>query len=196
MKIVGLTGGIGSGKSTVARMFEQLGIPVYFSDDEAKRLMVTSEDLIQAIKNRFGEEAYDKKSLNTAYLARLVFNDPERLRALNELVHPMVEKHFRDWVSKQDAAYVIQENPLLFEKNRQDEYDAIVVVTAPTPIRIERVRSRDGVSRAEVEARLKNQLDQDDKTERADYVIQNDGDLASCRQVVEAIHKSILSDIP
>ncbi len=196
MKIVGLTGGIGSGKSTVARMFEQLGIPVYFSDDEAKRLMVTSEDLIQAIKNRFGEEAYDKKSLNTAYLARLVFNDPERLRALNELVHPMVEKHFRDWVSKQDAAYVIQENPLLFEKNRQDEYDAIVVVAAPTPMRIERVRSRDGVSRAEVEARLKNQLDQDYKTEHADYVIENDGDLASCRQAVEAINKSILSDIP
>ena len=173
-----------------------MGIPVYFSDDEAKRLMVTSEDLIQGIKDRFGQEAYDKKSLNTAYLARVVFNDPESLRALNELVHPMVEKHFRDWVSQQDASYVIQENPLLFEKNRQDVYDAIVVVSAPTPMRIARVRSRDGVSQEEVEARLQNQLDQDYKIERADYVIENDGDLSSCRQAVEAIHKNILSDIP
>ena len=196
MRIVGLTGGIGSGKSTVARMFEQLGVPVYFADDEAKKLMVTSKRLKAGIMNRFGEQAYDKTGLNTGYLARLVFNDPESLKALNEMVHPEVENHFKSWVSKQAAPYVMQENPLLFEKNRQEEFDSIIVVTAPTAMRIERVRARDGVTRAEVEARIKNQLDQDYKARRADYVIENDGDLANCRRAVEAIHKNILSEIP
>ena len=196
MKIVGLTGGIGSGKSTVAGMFERLGVPVYYADDEAKKLMVTSEELISGIKDRFGDKAYDEKGLNRAFLAQVVFNDPERLKALNELVHPEVEKHFRNWVSKQVASYVIQENPLLFEKNRQDQYDAIIVVIAPLQMRIDRVMARDGVSQADVEARVRNQMDQDHKGKLANYVIENDGDLRSCQQAVNAIHKNILSEIP
>lgn len=196
MKIVGLTGGIGSGKSTVARMFAELGVPVYFADDEAKKLMVTSEPLIAGIKKRFGEKAYDESGLNTRYLAKVVFNDQESLRALNEMVHPEVEKHFKDWVTKQDAAYVIQENPLLFEKDRQDQYDATIVVVAPTQMRIDRVKARDGVSRTEVEARIQNQMDQGYKVERADYIIENVGDLSSCRESVRVIDKNILSEIP
>jgi dephospho-CoA kinase len=196
LKIVGLTGGIGSGKSTVARMFAQLGVPVYFADDEAKKLMVTSEPLIAGIKKRFGEKAYDESGLNTRYLAKVVFNDQESLKALNQMVHPAVEKHFKDWVGKQDTAYVIQENPLLFEKNKQDQYDRIVVVAAPTEMRINRVRARDGATRSEVEARIQNQMDQNYKVKYADYVIENDGDLSSCRQAVHAIHKNILSEIP
>ena len=196
MKIVGLTGGIGSGKSTVARMFAELGVPVYFADDEAKKLMVTSEPLIAGIKKRFGEKAYDESGLNTRYLAKVVFNDQESLRALNEMVHPEVEKHFKDWVTKQDAAYVIQENPLLFEKDRQDQYDATIVVVAPTQMRIDRVKARDGVSRTEVEARIQNQMDQGYKVERADYIIENVGDLSSCRESVRVIDKNILSKIP
>jgi dephospho-CoA kinase len=108
----------------------------------------------------------------------------------------VVEKHFKDWVGKQDADYVIQENPLLFEKNKQDQYDRIVVVTAPTEMRIDRVRARDGATRSEVEARIQNQMDQNYKVKCADYVIENDGDLSSCRQAVHAIHKNILSEIP
>jgi len=196
LKIVGLTGGIGSGKSTVARMFTELGVPVYFADDEAKKLMVTSESLMAGIKKRFGEKAYDQTGLNTRYLAEIVFNDKESLKALNQMVHPAVEKHFKDWVEKQDTAYVIQENPLLFEKNKQDQYDRIVVVAAPIEMRIDRVRARDGATRLEVEARIQNQMDQNYKVKYADYVIENDGDLASCRQAVNAIHKNILSEIP
>lgn len=196
LKIVGLTGGIGSGKSTVARMFEQLGVPVYFADDEAKKLMMTSMPLVAKIKRRFGEKAYKEGSLNTRYLAEVVFNDPASLKALNEMVHPEVENHFKSWVSKQDASYVIQENPLLFEKDKQDQYDVVIVVTAPKEMRIERVRSRDGVSREEVEARIQNQMDQESKVKRAHYVIENDGNLDSCREAVGAIHNNILSEIP
>ncbi len=177
-------------------MFEQLGVPVYFADDEAKKLMITSLPLIDKIKKRFGEKAYDEGRLNTRYLAKVVFNDPTSLKALNEMVHPEVESHFRNWVTKQNTSYIIQENPLLFEKERQDQFDAVIVVAAPTEMRIERVRSRDGATRAEVEARIKNQMDQDRKVKSADYVIQNDGDLVSCREAVRAIHKNILSEIP
>ena len=196
MKIIGLTGGIGSGKSTVARMFEQLGVPVYFSDDEAKRLMVDLPDLREKIMQRFGEQAYDEKGLNTGYLAGRVFNDRESLEALNGLVHPEVEKHFRSWALSQNSNYVLQENPLLFEKNKQDQYDAVVLVTAPTELRIERVISRDGVSKSEVEARIRNQMDQETKAALATYVIENTGDLDHCRDSVRAIHESILSELP
>lgn len=177
-------------------MFLELGVPVYFADDQAKKLMVTSQPLKAGIKKRFGEKAYDETGLNTRYLAEVVFNDAASLQALNEMVHPEVEKHFKDWVGKQNTDYVIQENPLLFEKNKQDEYDRIVVVTARTETRIDRVRARDGATRSEVEARIRNQMDQDYKVEHANYVIENDGDLDSCRQGVNAIHKNILSEIP
>ncbi len=196
MKIVGLTGGIGTGKSTVARMFQELAVPVYFSDDEAKRLMVTCESLRTDIADRFGAKAYDERSLNTKYLAEVVFRDPASLKALNEMVHPEVEKHFRSWISEQDAPYIIQENPLLFEKKKQDQYDAVIVVTAPRELRIDRVRKRDGVTRDQVEARVRNQMDQDYKVQRADYVIENDGDLKSCRKAVNILHKKLLSEIP
>ncbi len=177
-------------------MFEQLGVPVYFADDEAKKLMITSLPLMDKIKKRFGEKAYDEGRLNTGYLAKVVFNDPGSLKALNEMVHPEVESHFRKWLAMQDASYIIQENPLLYEKGRQDQFDAVIVVTAPTELRIERVRSRDGATKAEVEARIQNQMDQDIKVKSADYIIQNDGDLGSCKEAVRAIHKNILSTIP
>lgn len=196
MKIVGLTGGIGSGKSTAARMFQDLGVPVYFADDEAKNLMVTSEPLKAGIKKRFGEKAYDESGLNTRYLAEVVFNDEASLQALNEMVHPAVEKHFKNWVEKQNKDYVIQENPLLFEKNKQHEFDRVIVVTASIETRIDRVKARDGSTRSEVEARIRNQMDQAYKVEHADYVIENDRDLNSCRQAVNTIHNKLLSEIP
>lgn len=177
-------------------MFMELGVPVYFADDEAKKLMVSSSKLRTDIKKRFGENTYDERGLNTRYLAEVVFNDPVSLKALNEMVHPEVEKHFKSWVSDQTAVYVIQENPLLFEKSKQDQYDAVLVVTASTQIRMDRVMSRDGVTPSEVEARIRNQMDQDYKIEHADYIIENDGDLRSCREAVNIIHENILSEIP
>jgi dephospho-CoA kinase len=196
LKVIGLTGGIGSGKSTVAAMFQELGVPVYFSDDEAKKLMVGSEALRAGIIDRFGEQAYTEKGLNTGYLAHVVFNDPESLEDLNQLVHPEVERHFMEWLSHQNSAYVIQENPLLFEKKKEGQYDAVIVVAAPTELRIDRVMKRDGVSKAEVETRLANQMDQAYKVERATYVIENDRDLKRCRDSVISIHQELLSEIP
>ena len=120
MKVVGLTGGIGSGKTTVAAMFKALGIPVYNADKEAKNLMNTSDSLKKGVVKLFGERAYKKGSLNREYIAGIVFNDKKKLKALNELVHPLVRSHFLNWIDAQKAPYVIQENPLIFEKNDQN----------------------------------------------------------------------------
>ena len=196
MKVIGLTGGIGSGKSTVARMFEDLKIPVYYADDVAKKLMNESKRLRANIIRLFGKKAYGPSGLNRAYLAERVFNDKESLEALNALVHPEVEKHFQNWVMKQKSTYVIQENPLLFEKNRQEEYDAVITVTAPVELRIKRVMQRDGVSRKQVEARMNNQMDEEYKVRLATYVIENKDDLKSCRRAVRAVHQHILSSNP
>ena len=196
MRVIGLTGGIGSGKSTVARAFEELKVPVYNSDDVAKMLMNESKRLRANIIQLFGPKSYGPEGLNTKYLAERVFQEKDSLKALNALVHPEVEKHFRQWAMKQKAAYVIQENPLLFENNRQEEYDAVITVTAPVEERIKRVMKRDKVSRKQVEARMNNQMDQDYKVQHATYVIENSGDLKSCKQAVKAIHHHILSTIP
>lgn len=196
LKVIGLTGGIGSGKSTVARMFEELKVPVYYSDDVAKALMNKSKRLRANIIQVFGQKSYGASGLNREYLAERVFQDKDSLKALNALVHPEVEKDFRQWVMKQKAPYVIQENPLLFENNRQDEYDAVITVTAPVKDRIKRVMRRDKVSRQQVEARMNNQMNQDLKVRHATYVIENIDDLDSCRRAVRAIHQHILSTNP
>ena len=196
MKVIGLTGGIGSGKSTVASMFEELKVPVYYSDDEAKRLMNSSKRLKANIIQLFGEKSYGQSGLNKEYLAQVVFNDKDSLQALNALVHPEVENDFRQWLMKQKSPYVIQENPLLFEKDKQDQYDAVITVTAPTEVRIGRVMKRDKVSKKQVEARLRNQMDQEYKVRHATYVIENVEDLESCRRAVRAVHQHILTSNP
>lgn len=177
-------------------MFEELKVPVYYADDEAKRLMTQSKRLKKNIVEYFGQEAYGPSGLNRKYLADLVFNDKDRLQALNALVHPEVERHFQQWLMKQRSAYVVQENPLLFEKDKQDQYDAVITVTAPTELRIQRVMTRDGVSRKEVEARMDNQMEQRLKIEKSTYVIENEGNLKDCKNAVLAVHKHILTTIP
>jgi dephospho-CoA kinase len=177
-------------------MFEELKVPVYYSDDVAKHLMNKSKSLRAGIIQLFGQKSYGSSGLNRAYLAERVFNDNDSLKALNALVHPEVEKHFTQWVMKQKADYVIQENPLLFENNRQEEYDAVITVTAPVKERIKRVMQRDKISRKQVEARISNQLNEDYKVQHATYVIENTADLKSLRRAVEAIHQHILSSNP
>ncbi|WP_281540367.1 dephospho-CoA kinase [Maribacter aestuarii] len=173
MMIVGLTGGIGSGKTKVGSFFTELGVPVYNSDMWAKKLMESSKKLRKGIRDLFGEEAYLGDKLNRPYIAQSVFGDKTMLNKLNELVHPAVRKHFLKWVDKQDAPYVVQETALLFENKAMDFYDKTILVTAPVEVRIKRVMDRDGADRKAIIARMDNQLEDSKKIELADFVIEN-----------------------
>ena len=193
MMIIGLTGGIGSGKSTVATMFKELGVPVYDSDQRAKFLMNTSKVIHDQLVALLGEEAFKDGALNRSYIAGKVFNDAELLAQLNNIVHPVVRQDFIDWSNDQDANYVIQEIALLFENKAQELYDDVILVTAPKEVRINRVLDRDNTTREQVEARMNNQLDDETKLELANYVIENT-DLERTRSKVLQVHASILSD--
>ncbi|MFS4457060.1 dephospho-CoA kinase [Maribacter sp. 2304DJ31-5] len=171
--IVGLTGGMGSGKSTVGRFFKNLGVPVYDSDSEAKRLMVSSEKIKKAIIELLGEGAYSGENLEREYIAQRIFRDKELLKKLNGIVHPAVREDFLKWVEEQDHPYVIQETALLFENGMRGFYDKIVLVTAPKEIRIKRILNRDKTTRSEVLARLKNQMDDFGKISFSDFRIEN-----------------------
>ena len=191
MKVIGLTGGIGSGKSTVARMFELLNVPVYYADQEAKRLMTSSATLKLGIVQLFGEKAYVNHKLNRKYIADVVFRDKVKLQALNALVHPEVRKDFLQWVDLQQAPYVIQENPLIFEKNDQELFDKVIIVTADKELKIQRIIDRDGLSKDQVLDRMANQLDDAEKTELADFVIDNET-LENTKIQVNRIHHQLI----
>lgn len=189
--IVGLTGGIGSGKSTVAKFFKKLKVSVYDSDLEAKVLMVESQEVREQIMELFGKEAYKGKRLNKIFISEIVFKDEGKLKQLNQIVHPAVRSHFREWVAQQNSPYVIQETALIFENGMQDEYDAIILVKAPEHIRIQRVMERDGVSESQVKARIKNQLPDKDKEHLADFGIENIS-FEKTRETVNRIHQQLL----
>ncbi len=157
MKIVGLTGGIGSGKTTVSKMFSALGVPVYIADVEAKKLTNTSKVIRRKIISIFGEKSYKDEVLDSKYIANIVFNDSEKLEKLNNIIHPKVAKHFKKWVAKQEGVYCSKEAAILFENGSYKSCDATILVTAPETIRIKRVLQRDGVTKEEVRARMKNQ---------------------------------------
>ena len=187
MKVVGLTGGIGSGKTTIAKMFEEQGIPVYYADDEAKELMNTSELIKQKLISAFGEDSYQNGKLNRAYLAEQVFNDKEKLKTINSIVHPEVDRHFKEWVSAQQSKIVVQENAILFESGKKDRFDVIITVTAPEEVRIRRVVKRDQTSEEQVKARIKNQMDDTEKIKNSDYTIENTDLAKSKKQVLQII---------
>lgn len=191
MMIVGLTGGMGSGKSTVAQMFRDLGVPVYDSDAEAKQLMVNSIELKNAIIALLGENAYADATLDKGYIAEKVFKDPELLEKLNALVHPAVRTDFKQWAAQQKAPYVIQETALIFENGIQDFYDRILLVTAPLKLRIKRVMDRDGVTEKQILERIEHQLGDDEKEDQAHFCIQNI-DLKTTRETVEELHQKLL----
>ena len=191
MKIIGLSGGIGSGKTTVAKMFEALGIPVYYADDEAKELMQNSDVLRAKIMKLLGEKAYNNDGLNRPYIAQIVFRDKTKLNELNALVHPIVENLFKNWVKLQDSSYVLQENALIFENKKQSSFDAVITVTAPLQKRLERVIKRDGVTEQQVIERIENQLNDAFKIEHATFVIHNTT-LDKCKDQVNQIHKQLL----
>jgi dephospho-CoA kinase len=190
MKTVGLTGGIGSGKSTVCKVFRVLGIPVFDSDQEAKRLMVDDEPLRAALASRFGEEVIGSDGLDRKVLAEKVFNDPKALSDLNALVHPVVRQAFGDWVVLQTAPYVIMEAAILVETGGYQAFDELVVITAPETLRIQRVVNRDVAREVDVVARIRNQADDADRLAVANHVVYNDDKRLVIPQVL-VIHKAL-----
>lgn len=176
MKKVGLTGGIGSGKSVVARFLQILGVPVYDSDLNARRLMHSNEQLVSGVKALLGEQAYVDGQLNRAFIGQSVFNDKLLLEQLNQLVHPVVKTDFEDWCRNRASKHsvVVQEAAILFENGSYSQFDHMVLVKAPLEQRIKRVMDRDGVSRAKVLERINNQWDDEKKEKLSDSVIMND----------------------
>ncbi len=172
-KIIGLTGGIGSGKTTIANYLKSLGIPVYIADDEAKKVMQLPE-IVTQIKLEFGENVFENDLINTSKLAKLVFNNPEQLKQLNKIVHPAVKKHFDNWVLKhKDFPFVIKEAAILFESGSFQYCDKIITVIAPIETRIKRVMERDQTSRENVLNRINSQWTDEQKTSKSDFVITN-----------------------
>lgn len=189
--IVGLTGGIGSGKTTVARMFANLGVPVYIADKEAEDLMETSSEIRTEIIKLLGEQAYNGTLPNRAFIADNVFVNSDKLARLNAIIHPRVQQHFLDWVRGQKAPYVIKEAAILFESGSYKNCDKIITVTAPLEVRIHRVVSRDGVTQQAVESRINHQWDESKKVALSDYVIENIL-IENTEKEVEDIHRKLL----
>lgn len=173
---VGITGGIASGKSFVASMFEALGIPVYYADREAKRLIATETDMIRDIRKLLGEKAYSEDGrYNTKYVAAIVFNDREKLMALNSIVHPRVKADYMSWHECQEAPYTLHESALIYEGGFSPLMDKIIVVTAPEDVRISRLMSRDHITEEQAIRKISSQMPEQEKVDMADFVIHNDG---------------------
>ena len=172
-KIVGLTGGIGSGKTTVAKVFKSFGVPVYNADEEAKALMQSSDVIKQELIHLLGENCYTDGQLNRYFIASKVFSDSELLEKINTIVHPQVAIHFEQWYSEQHSPYIIKEVAILFETNSQHLFDFIITVTAPVETRIRRVMERDQKTREEVLAIIENQLPDSEKINQSNFVIKN-----------------------
>ena len=174
MKIIGLTGGIGSGKSTVLELFKILGVKTYSADESAKKLVNTDPNLINLIKSSFGNNIYDKGLLNTRKLSKIVFEDTEKLKLLNSIIHPAVAKDFKLFLNSNKEDYIVKEAAIIFETKSENSYDKIIFIQAPLEIRIERVINRDNISREEVMKRINNQLDENLIIDKCDYVIRNE----------------------
>ncbi|MEO5789441.1 dephospho-CoA kinase [Gelidibacter sp.] len=190
MKIVGLTGGIGSGKTTVAKMFQKLGVPLYIADDRAKHLMNTSKVIQKKLTALFGDEAYRDGQLNRAFLASKIFENAALLKQMNAIVHPKVGADFLRWKKKQTAPYVLKEAAIIFENDMASQYDFIITVVADLEQRIARVVNRDATTKDKVLAIVSNQLTDREKAEQSDFVITNH-DLDETKAQVLKIHQEL-----
>lgn len=188
---IGLTGGIGAGKSTVAKIFSVLGIPVYQADKEAKRLMESDSALMEKIRNAFSEKAYSNGQLDRKYLSALVFNNKQKLDLLNSIVHPFTIKDGNAWMERQSTPYAIKEAALIFESGSQSDYDRIIGVFAPPALRIHRTIKRDHVDREKVMGRIENQMDESIKMKLCDHVLINDEQQLLIPQVI-ALHQMLI----
>lgn len=194
MKVVGLTGGIGSGKTTVSNMFKDLGIPVYIADVEAKELMNTSKVIKRKLIELFGPKAYINNELNRTYIASKIFNNNAYLDKMNAIIHPKVAMHFKKWLQKQTSKYVIKESAIIFEHNMQSQYDYIITVIANKEERINRILKRDNTSKDKILAIMEHQLNDDEKIKISDFIIVNDN-LEHTKEQVLNTHNSILQDL-
>ncbi|MGH1336672.1 MAG: dephospho-CoA kinase [Aureispira sp.] len=192
---IGITGGIGSGKTTVCRLLERFGVPVYYADDRAKWLMSHQEKVKNALITAFGAETYTAEGrLNRPHLASIVFKDKKKLEELNAIVHPAVHQDGIEWQAEQEeagVAYTVKEAALLFETGSYAELDKIVVVTAPEEVRINRVLQREDITVEQIKARIKQQLPQEEKIKRADFVI-NNGAWETLNISVSELHEKLL----
>ncbi|MGM0376521.1 MAG: dephospho-CoA kinase [Bacteroidota bacterium] len=190
MRKIGVTGGIGSGKSTVCKVFEVLGIPVYYADDRARALILSDPRIRKGYKELFGEKVYENGQLNRKLVADKIFSNRSLLEKVNRLVHPVVREDFTQWVERREAPYVIEEAAVLLESGGQDLLDRVVVVSAPESLRVQRVAKRDGISEAKVRERIKNQWTDLQRREMADYEILADDQHLVVPQVLE-IHAEL-----
>lgn len=190
---IGITGNIGSGKTTISRLFELLAVPVFYADDHAKQVMTADALLVAGIKQAFGNEAYlDDGTLNRKHIAGIVFNNEAELQKLNALVHPAVFRAFDNWILQyKGTPYVLKEAAILFESGSYKDCNYNIIVTAPTQMRIERVMLRDGITRAEAESRNARQMHQEEKQQLANFVITNNNSQLVIPQVL-ALHEQFL----
>ena len=191
---IGLTGGIGAGKTTVAHIFEVLGIPIYFADDAAKKLMNENENLRQEIIKNFGSESYVDGKLNRRFLAEAIFSDSKKTLLINSIIHPATLADAEKWFHEQQGPYAIKEAALIFEANAENNLDLVIGVSSPLEIRLQRVMKRDGITLEAVEKRMQHQMEENKKMERCDFIIfNNDKDLL-IPQVI-SIHENLLQNI-
>ena len=194
MILVGLTGGIGSGKSTVINYFKELGITCYQADDEAKELMNSDKGLIKKIKNSFGDSIYINSKLDRKKLSTIVFTDKQKLELLNSIVHPYVNRHFENYCKGLEDIYIIKEVAIIFEIGTQNKFDKIILVRAPKEDRVKRIINRDKCNRQDAINRINNQIADDDKIDQCDFIIDNIN-LEEISNKVLKIHNSILNSI-
>jgi dephospho-CoA kinase len=188
---IGLTGGLGSGKSTVAHIFEVLGIPVYYADAASKRLMNDDEKVKAAVQNAFGKKVYPEGKLDRKYLAEIVFKDEKKLELLNSIVHPATLRDADEWISKQTAPYAIKEAALIFESGSHQNLDYVIGVKAPLHLRLQRAMKRDNISHEEAMARINKQINEEIKMRLCDFIIINDEQQMVIPQVL-ALHQKLL----
>ncbi|MBK7007681.1 MAG: dephospho-CoA kinase [Saprospiraceae bacterium] len=189
---LGITGGIGSGKSTVCSIFEMLGVPVYYADDRAKQIMTANKEVKKAIIDIFGKQAYFLNGrINRKYIAEIIFQQPEKRKLLNAIVHPAVLEDGRKWNASQKAAVTLKEAALLIQSGSYKEMDYVILVTCPPDVRIPRVMRRNKMSKQEVLNRIQSQMSDDEMRQFADFVIQNDGQVSLIHQVLN-IYKAII----
>ena len=191
---VGITGGIGSGKSTITSLFHDLGVPIYNSDERAKWLLSNDVDLMDQIKILFGQESYSNNKLNRAHIANIVFQDNDMLKQLNAIVHPLVKIDFENWLLPQiKEPLVIKEAAILIESGAYKELDILIVVFANKEIRIKRVMNRDNVAKEDVEKRIETQLSDSERLKFAHYSIENNKDQSNLKRQVGELYKQLLS---
>ena len=186
---IGLTGGIGSGKTFVGSIFSKLGVPVFNADIEAKKCMVEDQLLKQRIKNAFGDKVYENRLLQKAILAEIVFNDKQKLEELNQLVHPVLKQNFEDWCKNQTSEVIIKETAILFESDSHLDLDKVICVSANQETRIKRVTKRDNTSREQVLSRIEWQMLQNEKEKLSDFVILNDGVALLLPQIIKIVNR-------